>query len=555
MLEYLAISSFAVIDRAELELEPGVTVFTGETGAGKSILVQAIDLLRGAKGSASIVRTGREQAKIEAVFAASDGGDLVVERTVSKNGRSRARVNGDLVPLKKLGELVAPLVEISSQHEQQRLLKSSYHTEIIDEFLGIESLREELANTVAAWRRAVRQLEESRARVEDRHVRRVYLEEMLERLDTLAPRQGEYEELEQELDRLANISDIITACTSGEEILYSAEGSVSETIHRVIRSLESISALEPRVSEAVDLLSEAAALVEESASVLGGLVPDDTTDAEARMEAVQSRLAAYESVAGRLGMDPQQLPAAVDRLSAELQQLEDQSGDVSRLEEQVRTLAERVRELDLRLSEARRKGAPVFAGRVEEHLADLGLLKSEFVVRFEERCSGDSAGDPACIGGRGSLGVVFMLAPNPGEEPRPIGEGASGGELSRIHLAVRAAMASGGSSLARVTVYDEVDAGIGGMTAWAVGGKLAGASRGSQVICITHLPQIAAFADSHFTVEKVVEDGRTVTRIRRVEGDQRVTELARMIGGTGAQSRAAAEELLDRARQILDSME
>jgi DNA repair protein RecN (Recombination protein N) len=552
MLRTLRVRDLAIIEELELRLEPGLNVITGETGAGKSILLHALDAALGGRPDADLVRTGAEEAVVEALFtdvpaaarAILEGAglpaedELVVRRVVARGGRTRAYVNGSLGSLAVLRELAPHLLHVYGQDEHQALRRVESHRELLDAFGGLASALEEMrqrhrrlaaAQEALAAARAAR--EAAAERVEARRAEHAELERA-----GLAP--GEEERLGVERSRLVHTERLAALATAAEAEVYSAEGSAVGALGRALAALREAGRLDAGLEDVRRLVASALAELEEAGSVLGryarGLAPDPE-----RLEALEDRLAQLARLRRKYGASVDDLIRRRDQLATELA-----GGDgdeaLAALEAQAETSRRAAVEWAGRLSVERRRVARDLTRALVGELQMLALDGARFSVRFAE-----SEGRP--LGPEGWDELEFFLATNPGEEPRSLARAASGGELSRIMLAVKslAAQSSRGATL----IFDEVDAGIGGAVAEVVGRKLRHLGRSHQVLCITHLPLIAAFAEHHVAVTKRVENGRTLSTARPLANTERVAELARMLGGATVtrEVREHAEQLLRQA--------
>jgi DNA repair protein RecN (Recombination protein N) len=534
MLVRLSIHNLALIERAELELGPGLNVLTGETGAGKTMLAQAIGLLTGAQPVAGMVGPYADEAYVEAEFDAPpdlfddpalaavaglrpQGEEtLVVARRLTSGGRSRALVWGRSCARADLEALGERLIEMSSQHEARRLARPARQLELLDAHAGTAELTAEMTAAWRALRAADSALESARGEAADAARRRLDLEDLVARVDQLAPAAGEPEALRAERERLRHLDELAAAAGAAAELLSPADGEgARELAAGAASELSAVAAFAPELADVGATLDDIAARIQEAAVDLRGHLVGLEGD-PARLEHVESRLEAFAQLERRyaapLGEVVQQAGAA----RRALERLESSTEELARLEADAGAAAEAARDCAGRLSAARTAAAEPFARAVEAELADLGMAQAVFTVRVE----------PADIGPRGADRAVLELAATPTLAAGPVAETASGGELSRIALAIRVAARAGGGP--GILLLDEVDAGIGGRTARAVADKLTALARGAQLLVITHLPQIARAADAHFLVEKPGDGAAKVVRL----GDEEVVEeLARMLGG------------------------
>ena len=555
MIECLRIRDFALVEALELELPPGFTVLTGETGAGKSILLQALGLLLGGRGRREWVRAGAARARVEGLFALTgparktleplleEAGvpwdpeePLLVTRTVSADGRTRAHVNGALVPLALLGRVGAHLVEVSSQHQHQGLLREELHGRLLDAGLPPEGrgALEAYRDAYGAWGRARAEVERLERLEQEGRERAEFLRFQAQEIRQAGLEPGEDEELRAERDLLRHAERLREAYGRAEAGLYSAEGSACERVGSAERELAAALAWDPALGETLDLVREAAALLEEASARLRERLGRVEVD-PARLEQVEERLDLIRRLEKKHGPGVDAILSRLERLERELEEIENVEWA---MEGARKNLARAERDLAgaaLRLRAAREGAARDMERRVEAELAALAMGAASFRVELE----------PADPGPLGAERVRFLLAANPGEPARPLARVASGGELSRVLLALKNALRD---DRVETLVFDEVDAGIGGATADAVAERLERLAATAQVICITHLPQIASRARHHLRVEKAVAGGRTVVGVRALEGAERVEELARMMGGRHVTetSRRHARELVER---------
>ncbi len=537
MLRLLRIRNLAVIEAVEVELEPGFNVLTGETGAGKSILVEAVGLLLGARAPADLVRTGEAQATIEAIFEGGDTGEVIVRREITSQGRSRSFIDGALATAGALRALVERLVELHGQHEHQTLLDPLTHLALVDEFAGLDSLIEPVTIAWSSMRRLREQRD--RARMDDRE-KAARLELILFQLDEIEKarlKPGEDEELATSKRVLANAERVRRLCEESYVALYESDHAVLSRLAQVWKRVAELATIEPKFADQLDTRESIKSQLEDMAFLLRRYA-DDIDGSPARLQQVEDRLALIERLKRKHGPTLEDVIAKGSALAYERDMLtksEQAAEDLERLLEEARrtylALAED-------LSRRRRAASKQFAAQVEEHLAQLAMAKTRFEVRFRDDHSGEEAWSE-----RGIDQAEFFLSPNVGEDVRALTRIVSGGELSRLMLALKTMTAKGAG---KTLIFDEVDAGIGGEVADVVGRTLQQLGGRFQVICITHLPQIAARAPTHFHIEKSVRERRTVTTVQRLDSAGRIEEIGRMIGG-----RAVTEPILASARHML----
>ena len=547
----LSVTDLALIDRLRLELGDGLNVLTGETGAGKSLLIDALGLALGARADTSLVRHGAESARVEALFDRIPE-PVIAVREVAASGRSTARLDDETVTAARLAEEVGPLVEIHGQHEQQRLLDERWQRDLLDAFGGHAGLREEMAATVERWRANRSALAELAIEPRELARRLELLEHEAADIEAARLRPGEAAELRARLEAAQHGEAIARGAAALRDALV-GEGSgardVTAVAVREVRNLARIDArFEPLEERLAGLEAELADVAVEVRRLADTVDHDATTIA-----ALEERLGLIYALERRYGDDEAAVIAHGERARAEVERLAGLEGERARREADDAELLEAVARTAARLSKARKSAAADLSSAVGEVLGELGFPEGVFEVALGRRPAGkDEAavelnGDAVAFDAAGADEVVYRLAPNPGEPPRPLAKIASGGELSRVALAIKQVLAEADDT--PTLVFDEVDTGIGGRSADPVGRSLWALARRHQVLCVTHLPQIAAHADVQFRITKRERDGRTVTEVERLDREGRIVELAQMLGGTagGPTALASARELLDRA--------
>jgi DNA repair protein RecN (Recombination protein N) len=556
MLEELHIRGLGVIEDATLRFAPGLTVVTGETGAGKTMLVTALELLLGARADSALVRAGSAAALAEAVVAPvpaeaaawvdPDDEVLIVSREIPADGRSRARIGGRLAPVSALDEVLGRFVEVHAQHEHVRLQRAEVQRRLLDRYAG-----ERHARTLAAYRGAHGQWREL---VERRERLAADARERARELDRLRFEVAEIdraeldaegdESLDREVDRLAHADQLRTAAATAAAALGS--DGAQEPVGVAVDALRRLAVDDPALDDLRERLTGVSAELTELALDIRGYGEEVEAD-PARLTALNERKRLVSGLCRKYGADVPAVLAYADEARDRLAALERDEADVDDLGARVGVAHEEAQRLAADVREGRQRAAEQLAEVVDGHLADLGMPHARTTIAVNALPDGELTAD-------GGDRVAFLLAPNPGEPARPIAQAASGGERSRMSLAIEVALADVDD--AQVLVFDEVDAGIGGATAMAVGEKLARLAAGAgggvarQVLCVTHLAQLAAFADVHHVVEKGLAGGRTVTTTRHVADEDRVAELARMLGGDPSATAGTehARELLRTAR-------
>lgn len=537
MLRFLAIRNLAVIDHLEVELAPGLTVLTGETGAGKSMLVEAIDLLTGGRSSADLVRTGEDTATIQAIFD-HDARDIIVRREISAQGRSRAFIDDALGTTGALRDLGSRLVDLHGQHEHQSLLDPAEHAGLVDTYANHPQHLASVATAFDGWRSAAQALERTRLSAKEKAARIEWVTFQLHDLDRLAPKPGEDDTLIAERQVLANADKLTRLSSEAFAALYEGEQAALASLATVWKRVGDLAALDDRFAPYLEQREEVRSRLEDLAFMLR----DYVTHLEAspdRLQEVEDRLAALERLKQKHGPSLADVIAKRDALRTELEALQASDETAAALEKETVAAADRFRTVAAVLSKARRSAGRELAAALEQSLAELAMPKSRVEVRVES-----APDDTARWSAAGFDQVEFYLSPNPGEDLRPLARIASGGELSRVMLAIKTLATPDQDG--RTLIFDEVDAGIGGAAADAVGAKLQQLARRFQVVCITHLPQIAARGDQHLRIAKQVKGGRTVTTVTALAGRDREVELGRMIAGD-----QVTEGVLASARELL----
>lgn len=579
MLVQLRIVDYAIIDEVELAPGPGFNVLTGETGAGKSIIVGAVGLLRGGRASPEVVRAGRDEAVIEALFdvggcdgvrrkleragiAGSTEGELVVRRVIPATGRSRAHANGGLCTLATLGEVVGSLIDISGQHEHQLLSDRRTQRQMLDAMGVSPALLASVSEAHQRIRRCTEVLRRDSLDERQRATRIDFLRFQIGEIEDAGLVAGEDVALEAERSRLQRATELAQAASTGEQELYSAEGAVVERLARLQRQLQGLAAIDPRLEPFARQLEEGRVIVEDVALSLRAYARGVELD-PSRLEQVEARLDRIQQLRRKHGSSVDEILARLAEMREELSSLQSFEQHVSSLEAELAEARHQAETAAAALTAERHQAAARLAEGVAEQLAPLRMAGARMSVEVSPR-SPRPGDDPALVfdiprGGDAQrapgvdqcrLGVSgwdqieILIATNAGEGLRPLALIASGGELSRIMLALRRVL--GRSDPVPTSIYDEVDAGIGGAVADVVGRSLAEVSRHRQVLCVTHLPQVAAHADRHFHVGKTTIRRRTRVAVRQLTPEERVEELARMLGGEQVSDAARAN-----ARQLL----
>src|SRR5499426_467639 len=549
MLLHLSIRDFAIVDRLDLEFQPGFTALTGETGAGKSILIDALALVLGERADANVVRAACERAEVAAEFgierlpelqswladAALDGdpGRLLLRRVVERGGRSRAFINGASATVQQLGEAGEWLVDVHGQHAHQSLLKPAAQRELLDAHAGLVPLARDVAAAFREWQRLVRARTDQETNAAARAAEREAVAWQVDELRKLATKPGEWDAVQAEQTRLAHAASLIEGARTILDALSETDQSAASALGAAAARLRALRGYDAALNGPLEFLESAAEQLGEATHALRRYAERVELDPD-RLAELEQRVAAIHSVARKLKVEPDALPELLERLAARLAELEvGADADALRAEEQAAKA--RCAELAARLSASRKDAAPKLAREVTAAMKKLAMPAGRFEIALRA-LDGVSAG--------GNEAVEFLVAANPGTPPQPLAKVASGGELSRIGLAIR--VITGKAAAVPTLIFDEVDAGIGGAVAEVVGTNLHALGRGRQVLCVTHLPQVAARAEHQWSVAKTTANGVTRSRVAVLDDSARIEELARMLGGIEitATTRKHAAELL-----------
>jgi DNA repair protein RecN (Recombination protein N) len=552
LLTYLGIRDFAIIDELALELGPGLTALTGETGAGKSIVVDALALAAGGRAAAEVVRQGAERAEIAATFdiggqsaarrwlelqAIDCEGECILRRVVGRDGRSRAFINGQPVPLQTLRELGEQLVDIHGQQEFVSLTRRAAQLELLDAHGRHEPLTQQVREVHERWRALRDECAELMAAGRDRDARLELLRYQVRELQALGLKSAEIPELLAEQRRHAHSGRLIEGVRQALELIYEQESfNAHEAVARALTSVRNVTALDPNLASTEALLEEGRIALREAADALRHYLESMEVDPE-RQEWVERRVATIEELARKHRLPAADLPAHLEQLSIELERLESHESTLEGLQARLATMHSEYSKAAASLSTARRTAAADLSRDVTRLMQKLGMTGG----RFEAGVTSDSTTEPAA---NGLDTVEFVVSANPGQPLKAVARVASGGELSRISLAIQ--VAALGKAITPCLVFDEVDAGVGGAVAEIVGRQLAALGERAQVLCVTHLPQVASQADHHVRVTKLTDGRNTRTTLNELKGAERVEELARMLGGVEITQKAR-----DHAREML----
>jgi DNA repair protein RecN (Recombination protein N) len=543
MLKLLRINNIALVPALDVEFGPGLTLLTGETGAGKSILIDALGLLLGNRASSELIRTGEDRAVVEGVvdgrsiasFLEEHGlplddadGEAILRREIQAEGKGRATINGALVPVSVLRDLSPRIARIHGQHEPQGLLDPETHLELLDRHAGLTVDADRVAGLHRALREVEASLESLRRGRQEGERRREMLEHQAAEIEKAHLSAGEEEALGQEKVIQANADRLASLTSQAYALLYEDEEAVAARLGQAYRKVEELAAIDPRFAPYLESRRALMAQVEDLALALRDY-REGINVTPGRLDAIETRLALIDRLKGKYGETVEEVMAFGTRCREELQDLSSPAERQAELETKRRAAASEYFAAARELSTKRRAAARDLEKKMTAALGDLAMEKTRFRVQFDPDIPPVAADDPSTWTERGIESAELLLSPNPGEDLKPLAKIASGGELSRILLAMNsvASLDDAGKTL----VFDEVDAGIGGGVAEVLGRKLKAIAARHQVLCVTHLPQIASFADRHYAVRKRVDRGRTVTEVKPLSADERVEEVARMLGG------------------------
>lgn len=543
-LKRIALRDFVIVQALELDVGPGFTALTGETGAGKSILIEALQLALGARTDAGVVREGAQRAEISAEFDCpthllawleeagfEQDGDLLLRRTVDTQGKSRAWINGTPATATQLRRVGEHLLDIHGQHAWQSLMRADAVRALLDAYAGTSSSA--VSTCWAVWRSAQTQVEHARAAQETLQRERERLQWQIAEVDKLAPGDDEWETLNTQHTRLTHAQSLLEAAQAAIAVLDAEDSGARDGLARAHDVLEAQEHLEPAFRNLADALASSLAQTDEALRGLHAYLRHAELDPE-RLAQLDARVALWIALARRYKRAPAELPALLRSWKDELQRL-DAATDLTALQEAERRHAKAYQDAARALSQARGQAAPRLSRAITAAMQELGMAGGQFMVSIEKAAE---------AGADGIDDVAFLVASHPGMTPRPIGKVASGGELSRISLAIAVATSALGS--AGTLIFDEVDAGVGGAVAASVGRLMQQLGRDRQVLAVTHLPQVAACADHHLVVAKTRGEVSTSSNVTMVTGEARVEEIARMLGGEriSANTLAHAREML-----------
>ena len=539
MLNQISISNFAIVDHLSLDIKPGMTAITVDTGAGKSIMLDALGLALGGRAGSDCIRDGSDRADISACFdlrrisAARQWlqerdyldhaeAECILRRVITREGRSRGYINGTLVTLSELKALGELLIDIHSQHAHQSLLKRSNHTTLLDEFAGSLNLSRDVARAAQDYRQAHEQLNALLSDQQDREERLQLLSYQLNELEQLHLQPGEVEQLEQEHRQQSQAGTTLNACHQVTQVCTSDEGdNLLQQLSFCLHRLSDLQIDHPAIINSLEMFSSAQIQVEEAVCELNHFVDHFEADPQ-RAREIEERLSAIFDLARKHRIQPEELLVKQQQISDELKKVQSHDEQVAALEHAMAQLHHQHNQVAQKLSARRRGAARKLEKLVSQRIALLGMPKGKFRVELTDI-------PKRTVAAQGLESIEFLVTTNPGQAPRPLAKVASGGELSRISLAIQVIIAQ--SAATPTLIFDEVDVGIGGATAEIVGSMLREVGKNGQVLCVTHQPQVASQAHQHLHVSKKVSRNTSSTRILQLDGEHRVHEIARMLGG------------------------
>jgi len=550
MLTDISIKNLAIIDALHISFGSGLNILTGETGAGKSIIIDAVNLLLGGRASTDLIRSGADEAAVEALFAVggetalqqflADRGveaedELLLKRVISRSGKNRIFINGSLATLATLAEIACRLVNIYGQHESQTLLKIENHLQLLDDYAGLGALKGEFAAAWQARRKIAERLATLDSGAREAERQKGLLAYQLEEIAGAALVPGEDEELERERNLLVHAEKLLQKTVSAYELLYGAEEAVLGTLGKVRSTLLEAAGVDSSLAPLCETVAAAALQLEDAALTMRDYAARIESD-PLRLQYVDERLELLRKLKKKYGATVAEILSCRDSMETELLSLTDMESCRAELEQEAERLQELVRLQGEKLSSLRREAGGRLQQALEKEVQQLAMKHATFLLSIEPLAEARESGFDR---------VEFLFSPNPGELPKPLAKIASGGELSRIMLAMKQLHPE---SDVPTLIFDEVDTGIGGATSSLVGRKLKAVAARQQVLCITHLPQVAVFADQHFLVAKSIAAGRTSTEVTLLDEAARAGEVARMLGGVSITAKT-----LEHAREMIES--
>lgn len=554
MIKSLRIKNLATIEDIELEIEEGFTILTGETGAGKSILIDGIRLALGEKGSPDMIRTGKKETSVEAIFPFHQTRDdlrrlfpgseneLLVQRKISTQGAGKGYMNGILVPIKKLKEIVGELVDIYGQNDHVFLLNLKYQLNYLDEYASASSTKKEVSLRAKELKKLIREKKDLETKEREREQRLDFLDFQIKEIEKTNLKPGEEEELHQERKILKNAEKIDSLIEKALDISYNQENSISALLAQLQNIVSDLSDFDNTFKETGDAITQFSITIGEFSDFLIKFKERQSAAPE-KLEDLEDRLSQIEKLKRKYGSSIDEILSHLEKSTKEYQNLSTSQEKLAELDTEIETKFKGYKTYAAKLSSLRIKSASKLEKQVEKEISILGMMKARFKIKID--ISPLSPDTMETVKENGTEDIEFLLSPNPGEELRPLRKIASGGELSRIMLALKTLGKE--TKKIKTLIFDEIDSGIGGKTAEFVAQKLKKLSTRHQIICITHLPQIASFASYHYKIDKKVNRERTFTTVKKLSFEERVKEIARLLAGS-----RITETTLKNAREMLE---
>lgn len=554
MIKSLRIKNLATIEDIELEIEEGFTILTGETGAGKSILIDGIRLALGEKGSPEMIRTGKKETSVEAIFPFHQTRDdlkrlfpgseneLLVQRKISVQGAGKGYMNGILVPIKKLKEIIGELVDIYGQNDHVFLLNLKYQLNYLDEYAGASSTKKEVSLRAKELKKLIREKKDLEAKEREREQRLDFLDFQIKEIEKAKLRTGEEAELHKERKILKNAEKIDSLIEKALNISYTQENSISTLLAQLQNIVSDLSDFDNTFKETGDAINQFSITIGEFSDFLIKFKERQSAAPE-KLEDLEDRLSQIEKLKRKYGSSIDEILSYLEKAKKEYQNLSTSQEKLAELDTEIETKFKGYKTYAAKLSSLRMKSASKLEKQVEKEISILGMMKARFKIKID--ISPLSPDTMETVKENGTEDIEFLMSPNPGEELRPLRKIASGGELSRIMLALKTLGKE--TKKFKTLIFDEIDSGIGGKTAEFVAQKLKKLSTRHQIICITHLPQIASFASYHYKIDKKVNRERTYTTVKKLSFEERVREIARLLAGS-----RITETTLKNAREMLE---
>ena len=548
MLQELHIKNFAIIDEIGVEFNPGLNILTGETGAGKSIIIGALGLILGEKTDVSLIRTGEDSAYVEAMFDLSreedirkkieglgidiSDGEMIIKRTISSSGKGKSYINGNMITLSILREIGNTLVDIHGQHDHQRLLQPENQVGLLDSYAGITHLRKKFTEMFLSLQDMTKELENLAQRERESIQKGDLIRFQIREIDNANLIPEEEEKLKRQREILLNAERLYSVSRNGYDLLYSSEGSIIERLNDIIKDITRIVEIDNSLKKSIEEGQSVIFQLEDIASGLRDYSEKIEADPE-RLSQIEDRISEIDSLKRKYGSTMEEVLDFRKEIETELQDISSSGERIKKLQSDIKDLKQRLRDLAIEITGKREEAAKRLQYDIVRELHELNMTGVRFRVNFtyesDEKGFIEYEGKRVRLNHHGIGNIEFLFSPNLGEKEKPLSKIASGGELSRVMLAIKNILSKQDNVL--TLIFDEVDSGIGGKVADMVGIKLKNISEGRQVFCITHLPQIASRADAHFSIEKGIVKERIQTEIKKLNIDERIEEIARMLGG------------------------